>query len=362
MRRFLLLLLLLTLPIAASALALEITVPEGATSLDLTDQASLSEAQAAELIDVLTAHPGVTEVDLTNVRLSAKTQSRLMEACPDVLFLWNVAIGKLTVPSDTTVLDLDALASPSTTFQQVRAGLALLPRVERVIMYKLIYRFDDMQRLLAEHPTVHFDWTIHWNVCTDRLINLRTDATAFSTRKGRQNPRYTAEMVMEKLQYCPDLLAIDLGHNNVSDLTFLQNWPKLRRLIIIDSKTPVTDLSPLAALDDLEYVELFMQNITDISPLANKTKLLDLNLCHNNVTDLSPLYTCTALERLHISYNPNLPQEEVDKLQAALPNCVIETETYQSTGAGWRTHPRYNVIAQSFTDCVYYPFDESKED
>lgn len=360
MRRLLLLLLLLTLPALAGAL--ELTVPEGATAIDLTDQAALSDQQATELIDVLTRHPAVTDVDLTGVRVSAKTQARLMASCPNVLFRWNVMIGKLSVPSDTTVLDLDALASPSTTFQQVRAGLALLPKLERVIMYKLIYRFEDMQRLLSEHPTVHFDWTIHWNVCKGRMINLRTDATAFSTRKGRQDPRYTAETAMEKLQYCPDLLAIDLGHNNVSDLSFLQNWPGLRRLIIIDSKTPVTDLSPLAALDDLEYVELFMQNITDISPLANKTKLLDLNLCHNNVTDLSPLYTCTSLERLHISYNPNLTQEEVDKLQAALPNCVIETETYQSTGAGWRTHPRYEVMAQSFVDCVYYPFDESKED
>ena len=95
-------------------------------------------------------------------------------------------------------------------------------------------------------------------------LKIRPGMTAFSTLKGRQEPRYTAEDVAGPLQeYCPGLLALDLGHNDVSDLRFLKAWPKLRRLIIVDSKTPITDISPLAELEDLEYVELFMQNITD---------------------------------------------------------------------------------------------------
>ena len=130
-------------------------------------------------------------------------------------------------------------------------------------------------------------------------LKIRPGMTAFSTLKGRQEPRYTAEDVAGPLtEYCPDLLALDLGHNDVSDLSFLKAWPKLRRLIIVDSKTPVTDISALAELDDLEYVELFMQNITDISALAGKTRLIDLNLAHNDIADLTPLYSCTGLKRL----------------------------------------------------------------
>ena len=212
--------------------------------------------------------------------------------------------------------------------------------------------------LLLKYPEVEFGWTLRWNICDGRTVYLRSDATAFSTLKGRQDPRYTAKQIWERLQYFPDIVAIDVGHNNVSDLSFLTNYPNLKRLICIDSKKPVTDLSPLAELYELEYIELFMQDITDISALANHTKLLDLNLCHNNITDLSPLYTCTSLERLHISYNPNLTAEEVAKLQAVLPDCVIETETYESTGAGWREHERYFIMAKSFEDNVYYPFSE----
>ena len=190
-------------------------------------------------------------------------------------------------------------------------------------------------------------------------LKIRPGMTAFSTLKGRQEPRYTSEEVAEPLTaLCPGLLALDLGHNDVSDLSFLRAWPGLRRLIVVDSKTPITDISPLADLDDLEYVELFMQNITDISALEGKTKLLDLNLCYNDITDLTPLHSCVNLQRLWISNNRHLPQEQIDALQAALPDLVIETQTKKSTEAGWREHPRYFTMRESFESHYYVPFTE----
>ena len=161
---------------------------------------------------------------------------------------------------------------------------------------------------------------------------------------------------MAPLKYCTQLEAIDLGHNNVSDLSFLTQWPHLKILIIIDSQKPVTDLSPLAELNELEYVELFMQGITDLTPLANKPKLLDLNLCHNSVTNLTPLYSDTSLERLWISYNKGLSDEQVAAFKEAVPGCQVETVEYQSTGAGWREHDRYFVIKDVFETRVYRPF------
>ena len=235
-----------------------------------------------------------------------------------------------------------------------------LQNIEQVLMYKYRPSLKGMaDYLLDKYPEIEFGWTLDWLICEGRRVRLRSDATAFSTAKGRQDPRYTAKQIWERLQYFPDLLAIDVGHNNVSDLSFLTNFPELKRLICIDSKKRVTDISALSELYELEYIELFMQDITDISPLANHEHLLDLNLCHNNITDLSPLYSCTSLERLWISYNPNLTQEEVDKLQAVLPDCVIETESYESTGAGWREHERYFTLIESFESNTYIPFAES---
>lgn|GEM_PF-1128700 len=192
-------------------------------------------------------------------------------------------------------------------------------------------------------------------------LKFRPGDTAFSTLKGRQDPRYTAEDVADILTYyCPDLLALDLGHNNVHDVEFLRAWPKLRRLIIVDSKEPLTDISALADLKDLEYVELFMQGITDISPLADHVYLKDLNLAHNDITDLTPLYSCTSLERLWIAYNPHLTDEELAAFKEAMPNVKVESEEYQSTGMGWRVHPHYDILVESFKTGTYIPFEDSQ--
>ena len=359
MRRLLLLLTrLFLLPLTASADVLGVEVGEDDVRVDLTRMTNMA-AKVNTLINDLKAHPQITEVDLTGVKLDVKYMRQLVEACPNVHFHWKVKVADGYFTCEDTVMDLDAL-NDTAKLSHIAAALDALPNIERVIMHKYRPSLNGMRDyLISKYPEVEFCWTLDWSICDGSRVRLRSDATAFSTMKGRQDPRYTAQQIWDRLQYFPELLAIDVGHNNVSDLSFLANFPGLRRLICIDSKKPVTDISVLAQLPDLEYIELFMQDITDISSLANHEHLLDLNLCHNNVTDLSPLYSCPNLQRLWISYNPNLTQEEVDKLQAVLPNCVIETESYQSTGAGWREHDRYFILVESFEKTTYIPFAES---
>lgn len=345
---------------------LGVSVAPDASSADLTSLAKVTKAQASQLAGELALLPAIAEVDLRGVQVDRDGQAALLEACPGVHFLWEVSVGTARVDGDASWLNLDELIKSSTELNEIRKGVACLPKLQRVTMYKFRYSLDAMMTFVDSYPDVTFEWTMHWPVCkyvnssSWKYVDLRTDATAFSTLKGRQEPRYTADQLMRYLRFTPDLLALDVGHNNVSDLSFLSNWPGLRRLICIDSQSPVTDISPLAELKDLEYIELFMQEISDLTPLANHDKLLDLNLCHNNITDFSPLYTCTNLERLYISYNPGLTPEAIAALQEALPNCRIETETWGSTDAGWRKHPRYDVMYKSFEDNVYYPFDDTE--
>ena len=359
MRKLLILLaLLLFLPLTASADVLGVEVPDGATALDLTGLKN-PDSKVATLISDLQAHPQIETVDLTDVNLSTANKGKLVAACPDIHFTWTVKVGNAVISSEDTVMDLDAPKGEA-KLSQIAQALDALPNIEQVLMYKYRPSLNGMaDYLLDKYPEVDFGWTLDWLICNGRRVRLRSDATAFSTAKGRQDPRYTAPQIWERLQHFPHLLAIDVGHNNVSDLSFLANFPGLRRLISIDSKKHVTDISVLAQLPDLEYVELFMQDITDISALANHEHLLDLNLCHNNITDLTPLYSCPNLERLWISCNPNLTQEEIDALQAVLPDCVIVTESYESTGAGWREQERYPILVESFETNVYIPFAES---
>ena len=131
-------------------------------------------------------------------------------------------------------------------------------------------------------------------------------------------------------------------------------------LIITCNK--ITDISPLANLQQLEYLELFKNQITDMRPLAGLTNLLDLNICHNKTDDLTPLYSLKGLERLWI-YNSNnyaasdpIPKEVVAHLKATHPGCHID-HTHYSTLGGWREHPRYFVIFDIFKNSVYQPFE-----
>jgi len=177
---------------------------------------------------------------------------------------------------------------------------------------------------------------------------ISPDATAYATR---HNNKAATHGDFENLRYCPDLLALDLSHNEITDLSFLKYCPKLKILLLGDND--IVDISPIAGLKDLEYLELFKNKITDVSPLAELDKLIDLNICFNRIDDLTPLYHLTGLERLWI-YNSNnysksqpVPKSAVEELQQALPGTHIDHTSYSTLG-GWREHPRHFVVRDIF--------------
>lgn len=354
MRRFFLLLLAFLLVCAAAHAGIaDLQIDPSTDTLDLHTLGKLTERDMNTLAGMLNAAPALRSCDLSEVGIELSVMAALVEKCPQIEFHFTVPVADLAVDGLSDTLDLDGLKrAAKVKYNALRQIISCMPRLKTVAMYNATFSLELMEKLIAEFPEISFLWTLRFNG-----VEVRNTATAYSTMKGRQDPRYTAKQLLPLTRHCPDLLGLDVGHNNVHDLAFLSAWPKLRWLIVIDSKVPLTDISPLAELKDLEYVELFMQGITDISPLANHTKLLDLNLCHNDISDLSPLYSCVNLERLYISVNPHLTQEEIDKLQAVLPNLKIEHTDWQSTGAGWREHPRYFTLYEGFSTGAYIPFE-----
>lgn len=109
----------------------------------------------------------------------------------------------------------------------------------------------------------------------------------------------------------------------------------------------VDDLSPLAALEDLEVISVYETSVSDLTPLADLTKLRELELADTNVTDLTPLSDIQSLEYLGLSGTAvmdlgplfglaNLKSldlaammlvmeddPQIDALRAAKPNCEI---------------------------------------
>lgn len=88
------------------------------------------------------------------------------------------------------------------------------------------------------------------------------------------------------------------------------------------SGNALTNLSPLSTLGGLTTLNLSNNSISDLSPLTSLTSLRTLYLDNNPLTDLSPLYSLPSLTSLSIK-GLNIPQNELEQLSNALPNCAI---------------------------------------
>ena len=112
------------------------------------------------------------------------------------------------------------------------------------------------------------------------------------------------------------------------EITILSGFPRLKHLNLRD--TGISDLSPLANLTDLEYLNLYSNyRIQSIAPLAglthlqtlilgdvpvgDKAKLLEglttlehLNLRNTGIIDLSPLSELSHLRYLNLHSNPDI--------------------------------------------------------
>ena len=65
----------------------------------------------------------------------------------------------------------------------------------------------------------------------------------------------------------------------------------------------IEDLTPLAALRDLNYLDLSENDIDDVTPLADLLELTELELSHNAISDAAPLAHLWQLRSLNLSNN-----------------------------------------------------------
>ena len=247
------------------------------------------------------------------------------------------------------------------------------PNLTRVDMFSTQVTEKEVAMLEEALPAVEFGWTLQLMKYKDKHI-VRTDATYFSTRHGFCPNHRSEEFAL--LRYAKSLLALDLGHNNLTDISFLRNMPNLRVLILGENQK-LKNVGELAALQDLEYLELFTCGIRDITPLTKLTKLMDLNLGNNQVEDWRPLKEMTWLKRLWIPGMTahGMSNADLQELQEALPDTVIMAErrfVSNPTGNGWRYYsdykadkaadnlvPHYAVIKEMMEEDAYIPFAES---
>ena len=121
------------------------------------------------------------------------------------------------------------------------------------------------------------------------------------------------------------------GGRDIENIEGLQHAIRLKQLSLTGN--PITDLSPLANLVNLERLTCSRtETLEDIGPLANLRSLRHLSLSHNKIRDITPLANLHNLEVLHISHNrivdhspvANLPLREfVYDQECDMPNRPI---------------------------------------
>lgn len=273
---------------------------------------------------------------------------------PSLAFAGTVDVLGLSVDESISVLDFDQLQIPVTDAQALSESIDRLPNLTEVLLYENELPREDMEWLFDRYPHIFFGFTL-------RIAShvIRTDATAFSTlhttrTKTDTDWEHTTEE-LSVLRMCTRLKALDIGHNKVTDLSFLSGLTDLR-VLIIGPGYYIEDLAPLAHLTKLEYLEAFSTKARDVSMLAGMTELRDLNLARSSrLSDISCLHELPKLERFW-GYGIKVDRGDQKKMERSHSDCEFDW-IHNPTDGTWREHPRYSVIYEMFRNGEYIPFD-----
>lgn len=330
---------LLRLKEAFPGLAMHYTVtvagnelPDHVTHLDFSD----TQVTADELTRLLPLLDKAEEVILTGTPLTDAELVALIRQFPDIFFLCTLDFAGLPCSTDATEIDL---SGRQITVEEADVLIPCFPRLETLDMSHCGIDNEAMDALNRRHPDVAVLWTlkIGW-------VTLRTDATVFypAAIKDYDLPK---DDELQKLRYCTEMIAIDIGHSDATHCEWVRYMPHLKYLILADTK--ISDLSPLENARELLYLEVFSTKVTDYTPLLGCTSLQNLNI-GDTFGDPEPL---TRMDWLHFLAwhgaieNPELEPKARD-LENQLTDTVILLESPRNIGGTWRGLPHYYVFRE----------------
>lgn len=289
------------------------------------------------LSEKLRLFPDLKYVDLHGQSFPTDAQLRLSSEYPELFFGWTVDLAGTPVDSVAETIDISNKYMPGHT-EELKRVLPLLPNLKKLVMCDCSLSNEELAQLQTECPSVKIVWRVYMG-----KWSLRTDAVAFSVLIYTYNYRPLTTADIQVLKYCTDLQALDLGHQAINDISVIGEYlTGLRLLILADNM--LTDLSPLAKLPHLHYLEFFVNNVRDLSPLESCTEMVDLNISYNHgITDITPLLNFPKLERLWLE-STAVSEADVQLLRDTYPNAKIVSQGSGSIDQGWRTHERYYAM------------------
>lgn len=276
--------------------------------------------------------PSLQKLIVLDCGLSSEDLQDFQEKHTDVQVVREIDVEGRKFRTDITEMDLSGISFADV--EQVETYISCFPNLTRVVLKDSGLSYEELDALNKKYEDIRIVWFLQM---TEKGSGIWTDATYFMPYKLGA---IVTDAEMELLKYCPDLICVDVGHMSITKCDFVKHLPKLQYLIMADTR--LEDIEPLRGHENLIFLEIFLTKVTDYTPLLDCPNLLDLNVT-NNFGDLTPLTKMTWLERLWVAplgTNSYKTMPEVLMLQEALPNTQV-VYSDNSTGAGWREHPRY---------------------
>ena len=309
------------------------------------DLSALTRSEVEETVKALPLLEKLRYVDLGSADEEDETALTLedvhlfQQACPEVDFAYSFSLYNVEISTLDEELNFKRIKMRDEG-EAVRAILPCMPRCRTLDMDSCGVSNEAMAAIRDDFPDIKVIWRVYFG----SKYAARTDATRILASDGEN---FIWDYNSEALKYCTDVVYLDLGHNQMEDISFVSYMPNLEVAILAINYW--SDASPLANCPNLEYLEIFSTRVTDLSPLAGLTNLKHLNIAYNwELEDISPLYGLTNLERLWIGCVNEVPQEQIEEIRRRLPDCEINSTAFSPTSEGWRDHERYELLREQF--------------
>lgn len=224
----------------------------------------------------------------------------------------------------------DLSASTESLIEQVEEGLTYFPNIKTVFLGGCQL---DNEAMAAFRETHRQDYKVVWSVQLGDKMIVRTDTPYFMPTKF--HVYYFLDRDAGNLKYCEDVVAIDLGHMAVSDISWVSYMPELQYLVLAHSQ--VQYIEPIRSCKKLKFLELDWSPIKDYAPLVDCTALEDLNL-GETFADFTPIGQMTWLKNL---WMVGCSRGAVYRMSEALPNTKMVISGTGTVAGGWRNLPNY---------------------
>ncbi|MBR3524961.1 MAG: hypothetical protein IKO11_03855 [Lachnospiraceae bacterium] len=261
-----------------------------------------------------------------------------------------VLLGERRIPLKAVKLNLSGMNLNPYNMDEL---FSRMPNLKRVEMIGCGLSNDAYAQLQDNHPGIRMIWEIRY---ATRV--LRTDAVGWSTFRGMHGPMDLpmSDADTKYLKYCRDLICVDLGHNYIRDISFVQYMPNLQIFIAVDNGG-LWDLSVLKYCPKLRYIEIFVNRVSDLSVFRYLHQLEDVNISYNPIRSNEYLKDLPHLQKLWLEATL-IPGDQVQELRSIYPGIPIVNVGSGSVDQGWRSGSHYigmrDLIWKNVTNDVYH--------